>query len=355
MAEREVDPRLKKLRDDGCNIYSISRLNTLHQCPYQAYLKYVKHEPDSGGNVWSFLGGRVHDALQNCIDGTGTEEEIKKAILEEFSDLDMAGIEFPKDSNGNDTIKNNWIANMTRFSEEFKTPKGEFETEKLILYPIDDKNYMQGYIDVTKFNKDGTVDIIDWKTSSQFKNGHLVEAGRQLILYGLAKELEGYKVRKLRWVMLKYCVTTWTLKNGKEKQKISEWRKLIKDMKSVIEKSLAELGMDEIDIEVLMQEGLEKNTWSVFPEEIQNKFKTSIYVRDYEFSQENIDETISYIKDTINQYQTRKKWEPCNIDEDSFFCASLCGYGGHTNKCCYWQDYCEKFVAEDKDDEDDIF
>lgn len=356
--ERVEDPRLQSLREAGARIYSISRLNTMAQCPYQSYLNYVKQEPQKMG-IWSSLGGRCHDALQACIDTHCDESIILKAIQEELDDLEMIGVEFPLDKNGNPTIKNNYIANMTRFAKEFKTPKGKFETEQLIIYPIPNRPncYMQGYIDVIKYENDSEISIIDWKTSSQFSGEHLIESGRQLVLYGLAKQAEGFKIKRLMWVMLKYCVTSWTLKNGKTKEKISEWRNLVKDLRSTIEKKLSDAGYDDFEIDMMLTEAQKDNTLDSLPEEIRSQFKTRIYVREYEFSQENIDETLDYICRMVDKYETagedEANYPPCEIDKKtSFFCNSLCGYG--YEKCKYYRDYCEQNINE-KEDDDDLF
>lgn len=351
--EREADKRLEELKNKGISIYSISRLNCIDQCPYQAYLNYIDGVPQEP-NCWSCLGGKVHDALQACVD-TGCDESIvKKAIQEELDNMDILGIEFPLDRNKQPSIRNNWLANMTRFAEEFKTPKGKFETEQLILYPINDHAYMQGYIDLIRHNKDGSIWILDWKTSSQFDKEHLISAGRQLILYGLAKQAEGFDIKRLSWVMLKYCITTWKMKNGKEKEKISEWRNLVKDLRGVLEKKLEDAGVDDVDADIMMQGALKQNSLDPFPDEVKSQFTTKIYVRDYEFSQENIDETLEYIRSRIAQYEQggtdEKNYPPCDINKNSYFCAALCGY---KNKCKYYQDYCTQFVKNDKESEDD--
>ena len=39
--ERAKEDRLEKLKEQGKNIYSISRLNSLSQCHYSAYITYV--------------------------------------------------------------------------------------------------------------------------------------------------------------------------------------------------------------------------------------------------------------------------------------------------------------------------
>ena len=127
--ERIEDERLVKLREQGAHIYSISRLNTMNQCPYQAYLTYIKKE-EQNSNIWAIVGGATHDALQTCIDTGCDESIILKTIQKELEDLDLLGIDFPLDKQGNSTIRNNWITNMTRFAKEFKIPKSNIEIVK---------------------------------------------------------------------------------------------------------------------------------------------------------------------------------------------------------------------------------
>ena len=356
--ERVDDKRLTELRNSGAHIYSISRLNAMNQCPYQAYLSYIKHE-EQKKNIWAVIGGITHDALQTCIDTGCDESIIKESVLKELENLELLDIDFPLDRKGESTIRNNWISNMTRFAEEFKTPKGIFKTEQLVLYPVPGRPncYMQGYIDLIKHNNDNTITIIDWKTSAQFTKENLIEAGRQLILYGLAKQAEGYKIKKVSWCMLKYCITSWKLKNGKTKEKISEWRNLVKDLKSVLETKLSKIGLDELDIEIILDEALQKNSLDVLPDEVKKQFKTKIYVRDYEFSQEHIDETLAYINQMIDKYESygsdENNYPPCDISKQEFFCNSLCGYG--YEKCKYYRDYCTQLQNIGGNNDDDIF
>lgn len=358
--KREEDKRLKELRDNGFTLYSISKLNTMAQCPYQAYLNYVLHEKQTS-NVWAELGSAIHDALQKCVDEQIQDNTklIVKAIKEELENLDISGTDFPNDRNGNPTIRENWIANMMRFAKEFKTPKppkdGKFETEQLCVLKINDHAAMHGYIDLMRYDKDGTLHIIDWKTSSKFDKEHLLQAGRQLIFYALAKRADGLEVNRVSWVMLKYCVTSWTLKNGKTKEKVSEWRNYIKDLQNVLEKKLAEAGYDEFDIECYMRDALKDNSMDKLPEEVRSQFKTKVQVRDYEITDELIEETMNYIHQQITLFEEKgseeKNYEHCNIEENSFFCHSLCGY---SKKCPHYHDYCEQFTKEDSD-EDDLF
>ena len=54
MGEREGDKIIEQMRSEGKKVYSISRLNCLDQCPYQAYLNYVKCE-EQEPNIWACM------------------------------------------------------------------------------------------------------------------------------------------------------------------------------------------------------------------------------------------------------------------------------------------------------------
>ena len=276
MAAREIDSRLVQLKAEGKKIYSISKLNTLHQCKYQAYLNYVEHE-EQKSNIWACAGTIIHDKLEACLHGEATTVDLREAINEELENFSLLDIDFPLDRNGNPTLRNNWIANMTRFTEEFVIPEGNFETEKLVILPIDDHSVMQGYIDVIKHNDDGSVDILDWKTSSQFAGDHLIEAGRQLVVYAMALEHEGLKVNAVKWVMLKYYEASWLLKNGKTKVKVGEWRNLVSDLESVIEKRLLDMGKDEFEVSLILDEAKKTNR---IPAELTHFISVKPYIRE---------------------------------------------------------------------------
>lgn len=351
MATRELDERLEKLKAEGKTLYSISKLNTLHQCPYQAYLTYIEHEKQRP-NIWACAGTIIHDQLEGCLKGTSTPQDIRNAIDAEFENFEMLGIDFPLDKNGNPTIRNNWLANMRKFADVFVPWDGKFETEKLVLLPVNDHAVMQGYIDVIQHNEDNTVDVIDWKTSSQFVGDHLIEAGRQLAVYAMALEHEGLTVRSVKWVMLKYYEASWLQKNGKTKVKVGEWRNLTEDCSSVMEKMLIGMGYDEVDIACILGGAQRTNT---IPKELANQITVKPYIREYELTDEVRAETMKYIYETIAEYETLEKWKPCDCKSNSYFCANLCGYGGKSGKCKHWVDYCETFEKKSEDEDGDLF
>lgn len=356
MGNRMDDGRLLQIRENGGKTFSISRLNTFHTCKFEFLQNYIKHIPQKSG-IYGILGEKVHDKIEECIKGNADESEVLLSIQDELDNLELLGIDFPLDRNKNPTIRNNWIKNMTRFAQEFKTPKGNFLTEELLILPIDDKNYMIGYADAIRFNSDGTVWLIDWKTGHNYTKKDVVDAGRQLVFYKKALENLGYKVKNVSWCMLKYYKATWTLKNGKIKEKVGEWRNLISDLSNTIEKTLCDNGYDEIEIECLLKQANETNKLDCMPDIIKEKINVEIYIRNYDVTEDIEKETMEYIKNTIEAISDLEEidndlaWEPCDIDKNLYYCSNLCGYGGSSGKCKYYQDYLATKEAQDGDDE----
>ena len=355
--ERIEDARLTELREQGKNIYSISRLNTLDQCPYSAYITYVLKDRGED-NIWAALGSVMHDTLQDIIDNSTPTDVLIKNLNNSIEDLDIIGLDFPKDRNGGTSIRDNWIKNMTNFCQNFQVPDGKFETEQLVIYKVSDDDYVQGYIDLTRIDdeENKVISIFDWKTSSQFKGDHLIEAGRQLVLYAKAKEQEGYKINKLAWVMLKYCVVSWKQKNGKTKEKICEWRNYVSQIRPYLLDPPQAVNIDEIELDLLVDQAVQENSLAGLPAELRDQFEVKQYVRYYDYNQCVIDETLEYVDKQIKSYKDRgqdeKNYPPKNIKNDSYFCSALCG---HSSKCPYYKDYCSTFVKSDDNDDDSLF
>lgn len=360
MAQRELDPRLKALFDAKKKVYSISKLNTIDQCEYQAYLSYVKHAKQSS-SCYSILGTRIHDCLEAIINGDSTEEDLLPALDKELEDMEMLGIDFPNDRNGGTTIRDNWIADMKDFCTSFVKPKGKFETEQLFIYQLDPDHYLQGYIDLIRYNSDDTISIFDWKTSSQFATKDLIHYGRQLVLYSMGKEQEGYKVKNVAWIMLKYAEVSWvgkarkTAKTETTIKKVFNRGKVLKELKPYLETDLEKLGYSEIDIEILLEDAVKRNSWDKLPEEVRKKYTIKPYVRYYELTDELRQETLDYINTRIAQFESKSDseidWEPMDITpKRDYFCRNLCG---HRNHCRFLIDYLN--TKDNYTNDDDLY
>ena len=373
MAKRDKDPRLQELFSAGKNVYSISKCNTIEECLFEAYNTYILHNKGTNG-IYGILGTKIHDKLEEIINGKATVDELPTTLNEELLDLDMLGVEFPKDFKGNDTIRNNWVADMKHFCKTFQPPKGTFKTEQLVIYPLSEDRYVQGYIDLIRENSDGTISIYDWKTSTDFKAAELIHHGRQLVFYALAKEAEGFTVRDVSWIMLKYCQVKFmgkkrsNSKNKTEIVKVLNRGKLISDLKDHIERDLEELGYDELDIEIMIKNALKENSFDVLPPEVQEWYEVKPYVRSYPITDELRKETIDYLNRMADTFESLdqsdvNQWPPReftringngNEVEDTFFCNNLCNF---RNTCVHVKRFNDQWALRklDKDEDADLF
>lgn len=345
----DIKEKINKLREEGNTIYSISRLNTVDECGWEYWQTYVEHLSGKD-NIYGFTGTRIHKCLENIQNGIKIDfpKEVDK-MLEEANFLD---IKFPTES-----IETKWKNDIISFAQNYKAPVyNKVETEKLFLIEING-HYLQGIIDLLIYNEDGTVSIRDYKTSNKFTNADLEEKGRQLILYGLAMEQLGYKVKDLAWEMLKYVEISYKLKNGNIRTTIAERGYIIEKLKSDITKELKALKQySELEIELMVEKAIQDNSFKDLPSSIKEKYTIKDYICYYDFTEERKNETKAFINAKIEEIETfeNKKswWEPKEITPyTSFYCSFLCN---HRERCEYLQDFLEiqKMWEEDKEDKE---
>ena len=163
--------------------------------------------------------------------------------------------------------------------------------------------------------------------------------------------------------MLKYCEITFlgkARKTSKEKTtltKVVNRGKIVKELKSYIEQDLTELGYDEVDIEIMIDTALKNNE---IPHEVADKYTIKPYVRKYDLTQENVEETLEYINAVADTFESEKEWKPREFtrvsrtgkeSEDTFYCNTLCNY---RKKCKHIKDFNEK-KDKTKTDDSDLF
>ena len=353
MATREVSPVLQKLRADGNTLYSYSKCNTIAQCPYQAYLTYIKRVKGTD-SIYGLLGTVIHDTLEQIICGKATPQDLMPALNNELELASDFGIDFPKDMRGGTSIRDNWLRSMTHFIDHFESPQGQFTTEQLVVLPVAPKRYLQGYIDLIRRNDDGTVSVFDWKTSTQFKDAELVEHGRQLVLYALALEHQGLKVRDCAWIMLKYVQVEFdgfARSNAKQRThivKIMQRSKMYRDLASFVKSDMIACGYTPEMATEYTDEMIVRESLDVLPSDIRNHYKVSWYVRPYKITAELKQEAVDYVNRMADLFESKSKnasdWPPTEITKaNSFFCNSLCSYG---KICPYIRRYNQEFAEE---------
>lgn len=362
MGSRKKDPRIKKLQDEGKTVWSYSRLNTFNQCKLQYHLSYNKRV-ENKQNIYSYMGGVIHDAIEafqcNGVDDKGNRLDIVNdndmdIILSENTDFiknkyqaglieaEMLGLKFP-----NEIIEKSWKLCMEDWINNFKKIDRKMITEKLIVFEVVNDIWIQGYIDVLMGNKDGTVDIMDWKTSSKFTGKELIKAGRQLLLYELGVESNfGRKTTNRQWYMFKLINLCKKQKNGKIKKSVFSRHKWVKENKKQFENVLRKFGIDEFEIPIYINRAIADNNIDIFPEEIKQQYWIEDGYVSYDSTPEKIQELKDYIKNTVNNILSldKTKDEDWEIDEinpkDAFFCNNLCGVRG---SCYRYKEYLDKY------------
>ena len=353
--KRASDQRLEEIKARGIPIYSISRLDTINRCLYEAYRTYILHEKGRD-SCYALMGGKIHDILEGITNGVNTEADLLPAMYDELENIEMLGLEFPKDMNGNDTIKDHWVQNMTHFCNTYRAPKGKKLTaEELFIYETPAGHILQGYIDLQYLRKDGSIDIFDYKTSSMYSGQDFKDHSRQLITYALGKEQEGFKVNSASFIFLKYANIKFEgqkTARSKEKTQLSkdiERYKIARELERYVSDDLIAAGFDELQIDGILTKFRKTKMIEDLPEEIRDNYKMSPCVIAADLSDEAKQECINYIDNTIAIWESLNgkvgSYPPKNFTkitktgkevDDCFFCTTLCA---HYNQCPYICDY----------------
>ena len=344
-------------------VYSISRLDCINNCLTEAY--YTYRENDRGEkNVYTICGSLVHQCLEDIVNGRADEKDLLPAMERELSEIEDLGITFPKDARGGDAVKNGWVSNMTHFCKNYKSPKKiGMQTEVEVHYTTPSGNHLVGYIDLLWVKKDGTAEIFDYKTSSMFTKDELQKKGRQLILYCLAEEAAGITITNVSWIMLKYVdiqYIGYKTKKSKEKtalKKTVERRKIVSELQDSIRIELAEQGINELEIDFIMEDALRTNE---IPDQVSNIYKVTPAIIEYQITDEIKQECIEYIDSTIAKWNALSN-EDCykqhrnftriqkNGKEvnDYYYCSCLCP---HNKKCPHFRDFLNTMVKNEEED-----
>ena len=353
---RKPEQRIKELMDSGVKVYSISRLDCINRCLYEAFETYRRGNRGEG-NIYALCGSKVHDVLEGIVNGSNTKEDLLPAVNTELDEAEMLGYEFPKMPDGSDGIRTKWIDDINHFCTHYEPPKvsDNLSTEELFIYKSPKGNVLQGYIDLQKKNKDGSVDIYDYKTSSLYTGNAIKEHGRQLVVYQMGLEQAGVKVNSASWIFLKYVEIKFKGKKtvkSKEKTEISkvvERCKIGSEMAKYVEQVMIEKGFDEVDIEIALKDFRTSNSFTSLPEEVEKEFKMLPYVCKYEITDEIKKECEEYIDDTIEFWESlgsdendyppltfTKQQKNGKMVSDTFYCSKLCA---HRRSCRHLQDY----------------
>ncbi|MBN2141799.1 PD-(D/E)XK nuclease family protein [Candidatus Woesearchaeota archaeon] len=198
------------IEKEGQTTYSHSRLSTFEQCPLKFKFGYIdKLETEIEGSIESFLGSRVHEALEKLYKDLKFEKE---NTIQEL--LDFYNSEWEKHWTGNILVvrKEYNSENYRKMGERFiidyynrYKPFNQTRTiglEIRILIKLDDdgRYVLQGFIDRLSYAGDGVYEIHDYKTANTLPDQEKLDSDRQLALYAIAVKHKYRDCQKVRLI-----------------------------------------------------------------------------------------------------------------------------------------------------------
>ncbi|MBC7081764.1 MAG: PD-(D/E)XK nuclease family protein [Thermoplasmatales archaeon] len=172
-------------------IYSNSSINSFEACPYRFKLMYIDKIKPIRKSVETFMGNRVHEALEKLYRDKIYE---KTCSLEEL--LEFYNNRWEKEMNPQIFVAKEYdISNYKKMGERYlidyyNTYKPFDEgkiiaLEKKVLFPINEKYWVAGVIDRV-MEVDEKYEVHDYKTSVHLPTKQEIENDPQLAIYALS-------------------------------------------------------------------------------------------------------------------------------------------------------------------------
>ena len=203
----------RELKSKNYRLFSFSELSVIQECNLQYYYQYIQRIKGRN-NVYSFLGDIVHNSIEDFYSKNIDKEEMLDSFRINFNNCQY--------SFDNENIKNIYYNSVYDYLERLHhIDTIKIEQEKLVYFPLKNisnefNNFaFHGFIDLILFHKDGTVSIVDYKTSTKYSGEDRVNKSFQLVLYAMALEHLGYKIKNIAWDFIKTCRIQYIIKNKK--------------------------------------------------------------------------------------------------------------------------------------------
>lgn len=351
MAERKSREEMNAIKEkySAMNTWSWSRYNSSLTDLYGYLLHYILHiDEDQISSIYGSLGGCVHELLEQLHEGTITREEAIEKYKDTAMELEILGQAFSRtDENQNDNIGRKYHLSNLHFLENYVLREGEnAKLEEFITINIS-KQLFIGYVDYM-YEKDGFLQIEDFKTSSIYTGEKILKEEGQLLLYSLGMIQQGWDIDKLKvgWLFTKYCTAKIQMKNQSVRSSnIMRWElgsKLRASAKGWLTDKKAPVKYSDIEVDAFLDELVEANDIKVLPTHIQEKFEISDCFVEIEVTQEKLDALVEKMKKQIFKLvkleMEYKKTKDDNLfwvditDSDSYFFQNLCGYSRRLHK-----------------------
>lgn len=304
-----------RARGKKVEFISYSQLDKFVSCKRCYKYQYVdKIKPKFVGNFYSGIGTICHELIEDCYVNNYTKEDIireYKIRVRKLCDKYNVELDLP-------IIKSlyNFFTESTTLVKlmDKNNLKVEFEVPVSMQLKYNVKSNIEywliGFIDLVITDKEGNVDIFDFKTSNKasFSGKGLDKSLLQLYTYAYMYELNyNKKVNKVGYLLLKYVEFNYVNKKYK-KEKNSTYTKV--ERKDIQDK-IMEVGSDNfINIEDTLL--------------------------DFEYTK---DVKLDYLKRLVTLFvsaKTENKFEATN--RDNHFCNNFCDF---RSEICDWVDELE--------------
>lgn len=373
-------------------LWSWSKVNTFITSPYEYYLKYIIHATEDRQDCsYATLGSICHTVLEDYYSG-----KIKyKEMLNDFEDgwltaIDIVDLKFDRnDEARNQSIGTKYKNNLLHFFEHHTIIRhniSEDETDDLCNNDNDENNFnieqlkkildyenghleleqfitvningniLQGYIDVLYKDYDGVYNIIDWKTSTQYKGKKAEDEAGQLVIYAIGLHQLGIPWNKIRicWNFLKYVTIRYSTAKGEHKYRDVERSKIGESLQANAKMWLKKTGYTD-QVDKYLKQLLDENDINVLPNEVQSKYLISDCYTYVDLTESLINRWVDTITTNIKDIELRKKdyaesnndklfWDTEeSVKAESYYFATLCGYSPSLH--LPYKEYLEKLEA----------
>ena len=345
------------MKKENCDrIWSWSKINCFHTSPYEYYLKYIKKvKEDRADSIYVTTGGIAHDILEKLY----TNEITYNEMLEQFEDgwlvaADIADLKFDRtDEERNGKIKDKYYENLVHFFSNHTILKNKPIIEQFVKVKIGG-NLFQGYIDCAFKDDEGSINIVDFKTSSIYKGAKAENESGQLVLYAIGLNQQGVPMDKIKicWNFLKYVTIQYQQKNGTIKTREVERCNIGESLQSNAKTWLKAFGYEPDEY---LKEMLDTNGIDCLPEEVKEKYVISDCYVYIDLTDKLIEKWTNHVITVIKDIELREAdyaethSDACFYDTDesvkaqSYYFANLCAYSRNLHKP--YDAYCKRLEA----------
>lgn len=343
-------------------IWSYSRISSFVQHPWEYRMTYLE-KVGRGQNVYGYLGNVCHDIIQDAYEGKHKFKEMPDLFDEAIMDWRL---NYPELKFMNKNVEDGYIKNVRDYFENTEIIPYEIVNEKSVCIHIHDEKrdediVLVGYIDSEYTDDDGYFNILDYKTSSRsgFSGKQLKEKSQQLGLYAIGvSQFRGIPLEKirLRFDMMKYYEIRFMQKNGKLGKTIQERSKWVQGVHKRVNRKLAELEYDPLEVDDMMEIAIMNNNLDNLPKEVQDMFTLHNYYIDVQITEEEAEELKQFVCDTVADIREREKgdWEkefpePVIDRSNSFYFEQLAPHLLKHHKSYQAQMEMQKGIASEED------